>query len=131
MKKYRKQGVKIHGKKRLVDVPVDAELYKADNREDYLRRVSRKKHVSLDALNLSGFSPDIAEAYEETQLLLCLRTALLKLTEEERLLIKYIYFDGFNQRKTAAKLIITQQAVTKRHKKIIKKLRRVLIDWIE
>ena len=30
MKKHSKQGVNVHGKKQLVDVPVDSELYKIE-----------------------------------------------------------------------------------------------------
>ena len=131
MKKYRKQGVKINGKKRLVDVPVDADLYKADNREDYLRRISRKKHVPLDFLDLAGYTADVAEAYEETQLLLCLREALQALSDAERQLIECIYYDDLTEQETAKKLKVAQQTINKKKQRIIKKLRNSLKDWID
>ena len=131
MKKYRKQGVKINGKQRLIDVPVDAELYKADNREEYLRKVSRKKHVPLDFLDLAGFTADVAEAYEEAQLLLCLREALQALSDAERQLIECIYYDDLTEAETAKKLKIAQQTIHRKKYKIINKLRNSLKDWIE
>jgi RNA polymerase sigma factor (sigma-70 family) len=129
MKKYRKQGVKVYGKKRLIDVPVDSELYKADNREEYQRARGRKKHVSLDFI-ITSISVDIAEAYEEAQLLEALRDALLTLTPDERRVVECIYFDGLNDRQTAAMLNISRQKVNRQKNKIVKKLRNILKDWI-
>jgi RNA polymerase sigma factor (sigma-70 family) len=131
MKKYRKQGIKVHGKKRLVDVPVDAELYKADNREEYLRRVSRKKHVPLNDANLIGFTADVAEAYEEAQLLVCLRDALQALSDAERQLIECIYYDELTEKQTAKKLKSAQQTIHRKKHQIISKLRNSLKDWME
>jgi len=130
MKKYRKQGVYVNGKKRLADVPVDSELYKADNHAEYQRARSKAKHITLDITVNIGISADVAEVYEETQLLESLRAALLALAEEERQLIEYIYFDGLSEKETAKKFRITQQAVSKRKAKIIKKLRNSLKDWL-
>jgi len=50
MKKYRKQAVYVYGRKRLVDVPIDNELYKSDNRNEYQRKRSNQKQVSLNEL---------------------------------------------------------------------------------
>jgi RNA polymerase sigma factor (sigma-70 family) len=130
MKKYRKQGVFVYGKKRLADVPVDSELYKADNREEYQRARSRAKHVPLDSALISSITADIAEAYEEAQLLEALRDALLILTEAERRLIECIYYDGLNDRETAAKLKLPRSTVNWQKNQIIKKLRNILKDWI-
>jgi RNA polymerase sigma factor (sigma-70 family) len=59
-----------------------------------------------------------------------LREALKSLSEQERQLIDYIFFDGLTERETAAILKISQPAVTKRKHKIIKKLRSSLSDWL-
>jgi len=131
MKKYRKQIVYVYGEKRFVDVPSNDELYKMDNREEYQRMRSKKKHISLESVVIADYSVDVAEVYEKTQLLECLREALLTLTDNERLLIEYIYYDGLTERETAALLKISQPAVTKRKHKIINKLRKSLSDWIE
>jgi len=130
MKKYRKQGVYVNGKKRLADVPVDSELYKADNRAEYQRARSKKKHVSLDISVHIGISADVAEIYEETQLVESLRTELAALSDEERQLIEYIYFDGLTERETADILMIAHQTVNKKKNRIIKKLRNSLKDWL-
>jgi len=130
MKKYRKQSVHVFGRKRLVDVPVDRKLYKADNRAEYQRRRSKKKHVSLSEIILSEYTADVAEIYEETQLLENLREALQSLSEKERLLIECIYYDGLTEKETATILMIAQQTVNKKKHKIIKKLRNSLIDWL-
>ena len=130
MKKYRKQSVTVNGKKRLVDVPVDSELYKADNRAEYQRARSKKKHVSLDITVKIGISADVAEIYEEAQLMESLRAAVAALADDERQLIEYLFFDGLTERETAAILGISQPAVTKRKHKIIKKLRNSLKDWL-
>jgi len=130
VKKYRKQSVNVFGRRLLVDVPVDGELYKADNRAEYLRARSRVKHVSLDKVVLAGFAADVAEAYEEAQLLLCLREAVQALTEKEYRLIECIYYDGLTEQETAAILMIAQQTVNRKKHKIIKKLRNSLIDWL-
>jgi len=131
MKKHRKQGVHVSGRKRLVDVPVDSELYKADNREEYQRTRSKTKHVLFEAAFFADVTIDVAEAFEEAQLLECLREAILVLSEKERKLIECIYFDGLTEQKTADILKMKQQNVNRDKHKIIKKLRDSLVDWIE
>ena len=131
MKKHRKQVVYVYGEKWLIDVPVDGELYKADNREEYQRKRSRAKHVSMDFAAFAELVPDVAEVYEQAQLLTCLRKALITLSEEERRLIKCIYFDGLTEREVADIFKVSQPAITKRKHKIIKKLRKSLVHWIE
>ena len=130
MKKYRKQSVYVFGRKRLVDVPVDSELYKADNRAEYQRARSKVKHVSLDENIIADFTADVAEAYEEAQLLECLREALQALIETERQLIECIYYDELTEQETAAILKTTQKTVNIRKHKIIKKLRDNLKEWL-
>ena len=130
MKKHRKQMVDVGGIKQLVDVPADDELYKADNREEYQRARNKAKHVSFHEVALADLTADVVEAYEETQLLECLREALQTLTEEERRLVEYVYYDGLTERETAAILGVSHQAVSKQKLRIIAKLRASLIDWM-
>ena len=130
MKKHRKQLVNVFGEKRTVDVPLDSELYKADNHEEYQRARSKAKHVSLNESGLVDFMADVTEAYEETQLAERLQEALQTLGEEERQLVKYLYYDGLVEQEVAAILEISQPAVTKRKQKIIQRLRNSLIDWM-
>ena len=130
MKKHRKQSVYVFGRKRLVDVPVDGELYKADNHAEYQRARSNSKHTTLDSIALTSFADDIAEAYEKTQLLICLQEAVQALSDKERLLIKCIFYDELTEQETAAILKIARQNVNKKKHKIIKKLRNSLKDWL-
>ena len=88
MKKHRKQLVNVFGEKRMVDVPVDSKLYKADNHAEYQRARSKTKHVSLDEIILVDFTADVTEAYEENQLLERLRETLQTLSKEERQLLE-------------------------------------------
>ena len=130
MKKHRKQSVYVFGRKRLVDVPVDSELYKADNHAEYQRARSKSKHTMLDEIAFTSFADDIAEAYEKSQLLICLREAVQALSDKERLLIECIFYDGQTEQETAAILRIARQNVNKKKHKIIKKLRNSLKDWL-
>ena len=130
MKKHRKQIVNVYGKKWLVDVPVDGELYKADNREEYQRARSKAKHVSLDAILATDFMADVMEAFEKAELLTCLQKALQTLSGDERQLIECIYFDGLSEHETAVLLKMSRQNVNKKKHRIIKKLRNSLIDWL-
>jgi len=130
MKKHRKQSVYVFGRKRLVDVPVDSELYKADNHAEYQRARSKSKHTMLDEIAFTSFADDIAEAYEKSQLLICLREAVQALSNKERLLIKCIFYDGLTEQEAATILKIARQNVNKKKHKIIKKLRNSLKDWL-
>lgn len=130
MKKHRKQLVNVLGEKRMVDVPVDNELYKADNHEEYQCARSKVKHVSLDGIVLVDFMADVMEAYEETQLVERLHEALQTLGEEERQLLEYLYYDGLIEREVAVILEISQPAVAKRKHKILQKLRNSLVGWM-
>jgi RNA polymerase sigma factor (sigma-70 family) len=130
MKKHRKQSVNVLGQKRLVDVPVDKELYEADNHNEYQRARSKKKHVSLREIILADFTADVMDDYEEAQLQECLKKAVQALNEEERLLIKCIYYDELTEQQTAVILHVSQKTVNVRKHKIINKLRDSLINWL-
>ena len=129
MKKHRKQSVNVLGKKQLVDVPVDDDLYAADNHEEYQRTRSLKKDVPWDASLFADLTANVMDNYEESQLLTCLYEAIQALSDEERQLVEYIYFDGMTEAEVAKILKISQQAVGKRKNKVIDKLRNSLIDW--
>lgn len=58
---------------------------------------------------------------------LSLDSAIKKLCEKDRLLIKYRYFDGLTQTVTAKKMGMTQVQVSRREKAILKTLRENMI----
>jgi RNA polymerase sigma factor (sigma-70 family) len=128
MKKHRKQLVKVLGKRQFVDVPVDDELYKADNRAEYQRTRSKAKHVPLSDI-VADLTGDVFEAYENAQLLEALKIALCKLPEHDRKLIEHIYYDGLTEHEVAEILNVSQQTVNKKKHRAISKLRIILVDW--
>jgi RNA polymerase sigma factor (sigma-70 family) len=130
MKKHRKQKVDVCGVKRLVDVPVDKELYKADNRDEYQRARGKTKHVPFDEIMLAGFTGNVMEEYEEEQLKERLREVLLTLTDYERRLIELVYYDRLTEREAAKAFGKSHQFVNRKKKQIIEKLRRCLKDWL-
>lgn len=60
-------------------------------------------------------------------LLLEMKDALLKLKEEERMIIKYRYYGDLTQSETAKKLGMTQVMVSRKESKSLKKLRSYLV----
>ena len=60
-------------------------------------------------------------------LLLEMKDALLKLKEEERMIIKYRYYGDLTQSETAQKLGMTQVMVSRKESKSLKKLRSYLV----
>ncbi len=130
MKKHRKQLVNVLGQKLLVDVPVDDELYKMDRHSEYQDARSKAKHVFLDDLAIADRAADVADACEQSQLLECLREALLTLDEDERLLVEYYYYRNLDEHETAARMKISQSTVNRKKHKITRKLRICLKDWL-
>lgn len=130
MKKHRKQLVYVDGQKHLIDVPVDDELYKADNHAEYQRVRSKQKDSTLELTLLADESADIMADFEEKQLLEALHKALSELSETERKLIDSLFYRRLTERDIAKSLGISQQAVGKRKYKVLQKLRESLIDWL-
>ena len=60
-------------------------------------------------------------------LLLEMKDALLKLKEDERMIIKYRYYGDLTQSETAKKLGMTQVMVSRKESKSLKKLRSYLV----
>jgi predicted transcriptional regulator len=56
------------------------------------------------------------------------RYALLQLPSADQWLVRRLFWDSVSQDKVARNLKITQQAVSKRKRKIIRKLRQLLRD---
>ncbi len=130
MKKHRKQRVNVFGEKLLADVPVDDELYKADNHAEYQRARSKDKDRPFGNDIFSDVLVDVAMEYEERRLKECLREALQSLSEQERKIVELHYYGGLTEQETADMLSVSQQTVNKKKHRLIRKLRNILIDWI-
>lgn len=122
----------------LLEVSQDiyAEFYRDKERERYLRKLDREnKLLSLEALKRDGdgaadislsFSGDIAEKVISDLLLDRLRECISLLTDEEQQLIRQHYYDEISEVELSRKYGISQQAVSKRLKKVRAKLKNLL-----
>ena len=117
-------------------VEVSREVYyayhKSREAERYQNRVIRQNEMSLERFQeegvnaethvigaTSGIEEEMIRAEEKRRLY---RT-LDELDVEERLLIDALFFSGLTEGEMAARLGVTQQAVSKRKKWILRKLR--------
>lgn len=117
-------------------VEVSREVYgayhKAREAERYQNRVIRQIEMSLERFQEEGVNaeyrvvraaPGIEEEMIRVEDNRRLYQALDELNVEERLLIDALFFSGITEGELAAQLGVTQQAVSKRKKRLLKKLR--------
>ena len=112
------------------------EFYRSKRRQKYLDEQRRDNgDVSYDALNSDEFSgediliaeqPDVCDAVVESIMTDKLRKAILKLTDEEQLLIYRHYYAGISGTDLAEIYGVSQQAISKRIAKIRAKLKNLL-----
>ena len=122
-----------------VDVEVTEEVYKmysqADRRERYLDERDAGVLLSLDRMEedgvpsfLSGRHAPSAENTAMREMLIGQAVAaLVSLTQDERDLIEALIIDGVTERDYAAQIGLSQQAVNKRRKKILEKLKKLVV----
>ena len=112
------------------------EYYRQRNRQIYIDRcASRNGDVSYNALTTDEFNgediliaeqPDICDTVVESIMTDKLRKAILKLTDEEQLLIYRHYYAGISGTDLAEIYGVSQQAISKRIAKIRAKLKNLL-----
>ena len=112
------------------------EYYRQRNRQIYIdRRASRNGDVSYNALTTDEFNgediliaeqPDVCDTVVESIMTDKLRKAILKLTDEEPLLIYRHYYAGISGTDLAEIYGVSQQAISKRIAKIRAKLKNLL-----
>lgn len=112
------------------------EYYRQRNRQIYIdRRASRNGDVSYNALTTDEFNgediliaeqPDVCDTVVESIMTDKLRKAILKLTDEEQLLIYRHYYADIPGTELAEIYGISQQAISKRITKIRVKLKNLL-----
>lgn len=116
-------------------VPVSEEVYRAYRqpawREHKRRTVRLEMERSLDILIDDGFdlSNDtqlVDELVADKQLMDVLLKTLSELTDEERNLINVLYFQSMSERQAAELFSTSQQAVNKRKRRVLEKLRDLL-----
>ena len=112
------------------------EYYRQRNRQIYIdRRASRNGDVSYNALTTDEFNgediliaeqPDVCDTVVESIMTDKLRKAILKLTDEEQLLIYRHYYADISGTDLAEIYGVSQQAISKRIAKIRAKLKNLL-----
>lgn len=112
------------------------EYYRQRNRQIYIdRRASRNGDISYNALTTDEFNgediliaeqPDVCDTVVESIMTDKLRKAILKLTDEEQLLIYRHYYAGISGTDLAEIYGVSQQAISKRIAKIRAKLKNLL-----
>ena len=112
------------------------EYYRQRNRQIYIdRRASRNGDVSYNALTTDEFNgediliaeqPDVCDTVVESIMTDKLRKAILKLTDEEQLLIYRHYYSDIPGTELAEIYGVSQQAISKRIAKIRVKLKNLL-----
>lgn len=127
----------VNGEMVTVSEKVYRGFYKEKNHEDYLVKKDKDHNVvsynALDTEDHTGESivPDLIANSPEDQLLANELVAQLHrcmefLPRAERQLIEAIYFENKSETEYAVKANITQSGVSRKHKKILLKLRRLL-----
>lgn len=112
------------------------EYYRQRNRQIYIdRRASRNGDVSYNALTTDEFNgediliaeqPDVCDTVVESIMTDKLKEAILKLTDEEQLLIYRHYYADIPGTELAEIYGVSQQAISKRITKIRAKLKNLL-----
>ena len=112
------------------------EYYRQRNRQIYIdRRASRNGDVSYNALTTDEFNgediliaeqPDVCDTVVESIMTDKLKEAILKLTDEEQLLIYRHYYADLPGTELAEIYGVSQQAISKRIAKIRVKLKNLL-----
>lgn len=112
------------------------EYYRQRNRQIYIdRRASRNGDVSYNALTTDEFNgediliaeqPDVCDTVVESVMTDKLKEAILKLTDEEQLLIYRYYYADISGTDLAEIYGVSQQAISKRIAKIRVKLKNLL-----
>ena len=112
-------------------------FYKEKNHEDYLSKKDKDHNIvfynALDTEDHTGeaIMPDLVTSSPEDQLLADeldaqLHRCLAMLPSAERQLIEAIYFDEKSETEYATELKMSQPGVSRRRKKILSKLRKLL-----
>ena len=126
-----------------VEVPPErAKIYEAEKRRRrYLYAVMEELDVSItsldvmtekenETLNGEHVLPSLSVSVEETLMDKIekeeLHKAIKKLTKEERILIRALFFDGFSEREWSKITGLPQKTINNRKKKIIEKIKKFL-----
>ena len=107
--------------------------YKDENHQNYLRKEAKRAgEISLQSIstfggeNIAGLCEDIAEQVVSDIMIENLYKAMDLLSSDEQRLIKMIYFEEHTIRQCAEVYDVYPNAIQKRKKRILEKLRKIL-----
>lgn len=120
-------------------VEVTEEIYKSYyrlvERERYLDRLAEKKHISIEACQVNGVQVEyiiscteesIEDSIIKQEMLDKLAQCLKMLPEQDRLLIKYLFFDGISERSLALMMNLPQKTLNNQKLKLLQKIKKLL-----
>ena len=138
MKGNRKYYISLHGEAQEVSREVYQAYYQGKRKEKYIyeRDQAHENHIldisGMEELEfesgycLASAHPSIDDLLLEKELHNHLHQCLQMLPEADRALIQAIYFSGETESSYAKKIGLTQPGISKRHKKILAKLRKFM-----
>ena len=109
--------------------------HKEREAERYQNKLIRQNELSLERFHEDGVNidylivcvqPDIVDRLIHQEQLEALWSAFQSLSEDERSLIDELFFNDKKEADLAAELLVTQQAISKRKKKILDKLKKMI-----
>lgn len=109
--------------------------HKAREAERYQDKLARQFELSLERLQEDGaqvelqlilYQPTVEDKLVRQEQLEALWRALKNLPKEERFIIDGLFFNDKTEADLAAELLVTQQTVSRRKKKILSKLKNMM-----
>lgn len=135
MSKNKKYTIVVKRQRVEVSEAVYRAYHKEREAERYQNKLICQNELSLERFHEDGVNidylivrvqPDIVDKLIHQEQLEALWIALQSLPEDERSLIDEIFFNDKKEEDLAAELLVTQQAISKRKKKILDKLKKMI-----
>lgn len=113
------------------------EWYRSERRERYQRERDRKHGVcSINKLHEKGYYPEKSNYLNDTTLETVLKdecwdrleNALKKLSEQEKRLVRLLYFEDMTVKKTAEIFGCSRKTIHNRREKVLEKIRKMMSE---
>lgn len=136
MSENRKYMIVVKSQRVEVSETVYHAYHKEREAERYRNKLIRQCELSLERFQEDGVNtdylvvrchPSIEDKLIQQEQLKNLRMAIHGLTDEEQVLIQELFFNDKKEADLAAELLLTQQAISKRKKKILAKLKKIIV----
>ncbi|BAL01645.1 hypothetical protein OBV_44460 [Oscillibacter valericigenes Sjm18-20] len=135
MSENKKYTIVVKQQRVAVSEAVYRAYHKEREAERYQNKLIRQNELSLERFGEDGVNidylivrvqPDILDKLIHQEQLEALCIALQSLPEDERSIIDELFFNDKKEADLAAELLVTQQAISKRKKKILDKLKKMI-----